>query len=230
MLPQIKDRLSRILPSSVIDGIVPRRPDIEVALNKRQDVDPRVADVVLQVPRREFVRRTDCDFARQDRALAIGHGQTISQPSLVAHMVSELKLAENSAHVLDVGCGSGYQAAILSRLAEKVISVERVAPLADSARSRLKRLGYANVDVVLASKDVLGYPELGPYDGIIVGASVPSIPQSLVDQLAPNGRMVIPVGNRISQKVVTVVKIGNETSVQEGLGCVFVPLIGPEAW
>ena len=162
MLPQIKDRLSRILPSSVINGIVPRRPDIEVALNKRQDVDPRVADVVLQVPRREFVRRTDCDLAGQDRALAIGHGQTISQPSLVAHMISELKLVGNSAHVLDVGCGSGYQAAILSRLAAKVTSVERVAPLADSARSRLKRTRLLKRRCRSRIKRRIGIPRVSP--------------------------------------------------------------------
>ena len=230
VLPEIKERLSRVLPFNVPDSPARKRESIAEALASRGDVDAAVAEVVLQVPREKFVRQRDRSLAHDDCALSIGHGQTISQPSLVAHMISELKITKNTDRILDVGCGSGYQAAILSRLADSVIAVERVPELADAARIRLEELGYSNVQIELAADDILGYPKSAPYDGIIVGASVPSIPQSLVDQLGPGGRLVIPVGDRMHQKVATLVKNERDSSVSYGLKCVFVPLIGPEAW
>ena len=145
-------------------------------------------------------------------------------------MISELMIGDGTAHVLDVGCGSGYQTAILSLLSAHVIAVERIDELAEAAQSRLKRLGYENVEVVRASDEVLGCPERGPYDAIIVGASAPDVPQSLVDQLKPNGRLVIPVGTRRKQRVATAVRTNEGVKVKYGVECVFVPLIGPEAW
>ena len=229
-LPKLKDRLSRWLDSAGSDGTLSERTDIEKALVSRRELDPRVVDAVLRVPRERFVSPKDRSRAQEDRALSIGNGQTISQPSLVAHMISELNISDKSSCVLDVGCGSGYQAAILSLLTSKVISVERIVALADAARTRLMRLGYENVQVIYASKDHLGYPEAGPYDAIIVGASVPDVPQSLVAQLKVGGRMVIPIGRIRHQRVATIVR--TETGIEEiyGLDCVFVPLIGPDAW
>lgn len=206
------------------------RPEIEAALRSRRDVDPAVIDAVLSVPREEFVKRADIRRARSDRALSIGKGQTISQPSLVAHMISELQLSDDCARILDVGCGSGYQAAILSRLAGQVISVERIAELADAARERLARLGYENIEVKLASDDTLGYASAAPYDAIIVGASAPNVPPSLVSQLKIGARMVIPIGATRQQRLATITRKRDDFDVRYGVSCVFVPLIGPEAW
>ncbi len=208
----------------------PARPDIERAMRSRRDINPRVADIVLSVPRQEFVSARDRGQAKVDRALSIGKGQTISQPSLVAHMISELRLKDEHARVLDVGCGSGYQAAILSQLAERVVTVERIAELAEAAAERLSRLGCHNIDVVLASDDVLGYPLAAPYDAIIVGASAPKVPQSLVSQLKIGARMIIPIGPSRQQRLAIVTRTRDDFDVQYGVSCVFVPLIGPEAW
>ena len=204
--------------------------DIEKALASRKELDLSVVDAVLKIPRQEFILTKDRARAQEDRALSIGSGQTISQPSLVAHMISNLQLTKSTSRVLDVGCGSGYQAAVLSLLVREVVTVERILALADAARVRLARLGYANVQVVYASDDQLGYQEGGPYDAIIVGASVPEIPQSLVAQLKRGGRMVIPVGQIRRQRIATVIKGAASIEVNYGLDCVFVPLIGPEAW
>lgn len=218
------------MPGLGARDVIPETSEIENALRSGREIDRRVAKATLDVPREEFVADRDRSRATYDRALSIGKGQTISQPSLVAHMISELGIADGTSHVLDVGCGSGYQSAILSLLAGNVVAVERIGELADTARERLMRLGYKNVEVVEASDEVLGYPERGPYDAIIVGASAPEIPQSLVDQLKPDGRMVIPVGIRRRQRVATINRIADGLDVKYGVECVFVPLIGPEAW
>ena len=227
---QIKRRLSGILERRNVRRDTSKISEVENTLKSRREIDPRVIDATLSVPREEFVPETNRRRATCDRALSIGKGQTISQPSLVALMISELGLATDASRVLDVGCGSGYQTAILSLLAEHVVAVERIDELGDAARVRLARLGYHNIEVVPASNDVLGCPELGPYDGIIVGASAPDVPQSLVDQLKPGGRMVIPVGTRQRQRVATITRTNDGVDVSYGVECVFVPLIGPEAW
>ena len=227
---EIKRQISRIFGSEEKRATGFAGSEIERAMRLRRDIDQRVLEAVLSVPRKDFVLTRDQSRAQDDRALSIGMGQTISQPSLVAHMVTELQIPSNFATVLDVGCGSGYQAAILSVLAERVIAVERIVELTEAARIRLSWLGYDNVEVVLASEDTLGYPQAAPYDAIIVGASVPDIPSRLVKQLKLNGKMVIPVGRRRRQRLATVTRTGDDFDVRYGLECVFVPLIGPEAW
>ncbi len=227
---QIKKRIAEVWSERGSNRAPEENSELERALRSRRDISPEVVEATLSVPREEFVSGKDRNRAQEDRALSIGKGQTISQPSLVAHMITGLRLSSQSERVLDVGCGSGYQTAILSRLVKTVVAVERISELADTARMRLKRLGFHNVEVVLASDQVLGYPPAAPYDGIVVGASVPAVPPSLVNQLKTGGRMVIPVGTRTRQRVCTVVRTDDDFDVHEGLECVFVPLIGPEAW
>ena len=227
---EIKEKVSRVFSPVQNFTTDDSGAEIEAAMRSRRDIEPRVIDAVLGVPREEFVNPTDLRRAKDDRALSIGKGQTISQPSLVAHMISELKLAGGHFRVLDVGCGSGYQAAILSRLAEQVITVERIAELAARANNRLARLGYENIDVVLASDEQLGYPLAAPYDAIIVGASAPKVPQSLVSQLKIGARLVIPIGPRRQQRLAVVTRTTDDYEIRYSVSCVFVPLIGPEAW
>lgn len=230
MLLELKRRLTRLIGWPRNQETAFDQVEIERAMSSRKDIDPMVARAVLQVPRGQFVAIEDRSRALEDRALSIGKGQTISQPSLVAHMISRLELQPGQSRVLDVGCGSGYQAAILALLAREVISVERIVQLADTARERLSRLGYVNVTVVQARNDLLGHPEGGPYDAIIVGAGVPAVPPSLIDQLLIGGRMVIPVGQVRRQRLAMITRRSSGIDTQYGLDCVFVPLIGPEAW
>ena len=189
----------------------------------------RVVDAMAAVRRDLFVPSHYRDQAYEDRALSIGSGQTISQPRIVAAMSAALDPGPGDT-VLDEGTGSGYQAAVLALLARRVVSVERVAALVDSAGDRLQRLGYTNVDAHLAG-DELGWPSGAPYDGIVVGAAAPSVPGPLVCQLAPGGTLVVPVGSRDHQNLmrVTLDPDGN-LSVDELGGCQFVPLIGPGGW
>jgi protein-L-isoaspartate(D-aspartate) O-methyltransferase len=183
--------------------------------------DARVLDAMARVPREEFVRESDRDSAYEDRALPIDMGQTISQPYVVARM-TELLDVDTRDRVLEVGTGSGYQAAVLGELAGEVVSVERHGALADAARERLQRLGYRNVRVVHDDAS-LGYPAEAPYDRIIVTAAAPSIDPALAAQLAPDGRLVAPVGDEEMQELVVRDSRGRE----ERHGAVrFVPLRG----
>jgi protein-L-isoaspartate(D-aspartate) O-methyltransferase len=190
--------------------------------------DARVLDAMRRVPRHEFVQHDALWLAYADRALPIGDGQTISQPYMVAAMTEALGL-QGHERVLDVGTGSGYQAAILAELAREVVTIERRAELADAARERLARLGYRNVRVIVGDGSI-GREEDGPFDGILVAAASPRVPESLKHQLADGGRLVIPVGSPDEQRLTIVTRAGSHylESVREG--CVFVPLVGAEGW
>jgi protein-L-isoaspartate(D-aspartate) O-methyltransferase len=185
-------------------------------------------DAFGAVPREEFVSEAVRSLAYNDWSLPIFEGQTISQPTLVARMIQLLDI-QSQDRLLDVGTGCGYQAAILSRLAKEVITVERVAALAESARERLARLQFDNVRVELAG-DTLGRPQDAPYDGIIVGAAAPRVPDDLYEQLSIGARLVIPVGDRRNQIVVLVTRTPDGPEKQMLENCAFVPLIGEDAW
>ena len=190
--------------------------------------DPRVLEAMARVPREHFIPLGSRRYAYDDRPLPIGEGQTISQPYIVALMTQALGL-KGDEKVLELGTGCGYQAAILADLARKVVSVERIKSLERMARRNLRQLGYKNVTVHPAT-ETLGWPADAPYDGIMVTAAAPRIPNELLDQLAVGGRMVIPVGSRWEQELLQVIKHKRKLTVNHLTGCRFVPLIGEEAW
>jgi len=194
----------------------------------REVGDPRVLNAIARVPRERFVPPELRLLAYEDRPLPIGYGQTISQPLIVAVMTQALDLRGNE-RVLEVGTGSGYQAALLSQLAAHVVTVERVPELARQAKRALAELGYANVEVHVAG-ETLGWPDGAPYDAIVVTAGAPRVPHELLEQMRIGGRMVVPVGGRDLQELVRVVR-SPEGPVIINLGpCRFVPLVGPGAW
>ncbi len=190
--------------------------------------DERVLAAIAEVPRERFVPQGERYAAYRNHPLPIGFGQTISQPLIVALMTEALMLT-GSEKVLEVGTGSGYQTALLSLLAASVISVERVAPLAESAATVLAQLGHNNV-TVHAVEETVGWPASSPYDAIIVTAAAPEVPLTLLEQLATGGRLVIPVGSRELQELVRIIKTP-EGALRHNLGpCRFVPLLGSAAW
>ncbi len=195
---------------------------------RRSITDERVLTAMGKVPRELFVVPERQAEAYDNRALPIGHGQTISQPLMVAVMLQELSL-KGDEKVLDIGTGSGYQAALLSELAGSVVGVELVPELTERARRTLREHGYDNVTVHQAT-DELGWPADGPYDAIVVAAAAPRVPQSLVGQLAPGGRIVIPVGERSGQELIVVENRPEGLTVTRKGGCAFVPLVGHEAF
>jgi len=191
-------------------------------------VDNRVVDAMRRVPREAFVSQEQYHAAYDDRPLSIGFGQTISQPFIVALMIQALELRGDE-KVLELGTGSGYEAAVLAELAQRVVTVECIPELADSARQVLDKLGYSNIEVHVAGR-TLGWPEGAPYDAIIVSAGAPTVPQVLVEQLTWNGRLVIPVGSRWQQELLRVTKLRKGNNIENLGGCYFVPLIGEGAW
>jgi len=190
--------------------------------------DKRVLEAMRRVPREAFVPEDQYYAAYEDRPLSIGFGQTISQPYIVALMVQALEL-EGEDKVLELGAGSGYEAAILAELARKVVTVERISELVEGAKHVLEKLGYSNVKVHLASRE-LGWSDEAPYGAIIVSAGAPTIPQILLNQLSFGGRLVIPVGSRWQQDLLKVTKRRKGNKVENLGGCYFVPLIGEGAW
>jgi protein-L-isoaspartate(D-aspartate) O-methyltransferase len=190
--------------------------------------DQRVLAVMARLPRELFVPPESRPWAYEDRPLPIGLDQTISQPFIIALMTQALELAGQE-KVLEIGTGSGYQTAILAELARLVISVERLAPLAEAVKKTLASLGYTNIMLHL-TKETLGWPDEAPYDAIIVTAGAPRVPYDLLAQLAINGRLVIPVGSRYMQELYKITKHRTGNVVENLGGCAFVPLIGRDAW
>lgn len=190
--------------------------------------DKRVLDAMARIPRELFVPPEAQHLAYEDMPLAIGLEQTISQPLIIALMTEALELT-GSEKVLEVGTGSGYQAAILAELARFVVTTERFLPLAEAAKSVLDSLGYTNIEVHLA-EETLGYQRESPYEAIMVTAAAPRVPASLLAQLAIGGRMVIPVGSRHVQELYKITRQRQKNTVQNLGGCRFVPLIGKDAW
>jgi protein-L-isoaspartate(D-aspartate) O-methyltransferase len=194
----------------------------------REITDKRVIEAISRVPRELFVPPSAYSYAYDDRPISIGYQQTISQPFIVALMTEAMGIQEND-RVLELGTGSGYQTAILAELAAKVVSTERIPQLIDSATKVLDRLGYTNIEIHL-TEETLGWPQGAPYDAIIVTAGAPDIPEVLVDQLAPAGRLVIPVGSRWEQELLRITKTESGNRIDRLGGCRFVPLIGINAW
>lgn len=191
--------------------------------------DQRVVEAMRRVPREDFVLSADRDAAYEDHPLGIGYGQTISQPFIVALMLQALTLKSTDS-VLEVGTGSGYVAAILGELVERVTTVEIVPELALTATRTLHSKGYSNIDVHLVPRSTLGWIDNAPYDAIIVSAGAPSIPPILSGQLKWNGRMVIPVGSRSQQELIKLTRTMQGDKVESLGSCYFVPLIGDDAW
>lgn len=202
----------------------PRRDWAAHQLESRGITDPRVLAAMRAVPRERFVPPDIRNLAYEDGALPIGRGQTISQPYIVAVMTQALALSEGNPRVLDVGTGSGYQAAVLAQMGASVISIEREPLLAESARNLLQELGY-NVQVLVGDGS-MGVPDEAPFDGIVVGAASPEVPVPLVEQLESDGRLVIPIGSRFEQ-VITLVHRTDDGFTREPVeNAVFVPLLG----
>ncbi len=201
---------------------------VEYQLRRRGIKDERVLHAFLKVPRHKFVRPQDLWHAYEDYPLPIGFGQTISQPYMVATMTELLEL-KGDERVLEIGTGSGYQAAILAELAKEVFTVERIPELARRAEKILQELGYTNVTVIVGD-GTKGLTEYAPYDAIVVTAAAPKPPQPLLEQLKDSGRLVIPVGSRRLQDLLRITRIGNEYRTENFGPCLFVPLIGEEGW
>ena len=198
-------------------------------LQRRGIADRRVLEVMATLPREDFVPGAPSSIAYDDRALPIDEGQTISQPYIVARMTELLKV-EPGERILEIGTGSGYQAAVLARLGARVRTFERYAALAKAARERLDRLGIDGVEIVVGDGSA-GDPSGAPWDGIIVTAAAPRIPDALREQLAVGGRLVIPVGPRYEQELVVVERRSpTEWRERSDGAVVFVPLVGEAGW
>ena len=205
-----------------------RRAMVVTQISGRGIASARVLDAMATVPRHEFVSSQFRKEAYADKPLPIGEGQTISQPYMVAAMTEALELT-GCEKVLEIGTGSGYQAAILSSLASQVISVENHTSLAAAAQERLSRLGYANVHVHNGDGSA-GLPDVGPYDAVLVTAGAPQIPPILADQLRNGGRVVIPVGDREYQELIRAQKRNGRLKPRVLFACRFVPLLGRYGW
>lgn len=201
---------------------------IETQIIPRGIKSEKVIQAMSKVPRHRFVPENLIERAYDDMALPIGEGQTISQPYMVAVM-TELLEPDYSHRVLEIGTGSGYQAAVLAEIVKEVYTIERFKELSDRAKEVLRELGYDNVFFKVGD-GTLGWPEEAPFDRIIITAAAPEIPRSLVEQLKEGGVIVAPVGSRYSQILKKVIKRDKTLITEESVPCVFVPLIGEEGW
>ena len=201
---------------------------VKTQLVPRGIKDERMLAAMKKVPRHLFVDEPMQHRAYDDSALPIGEGQTISQPYMVAVMTEFLEL-KGTEKVLEIGTGSGYQAAVLAELAKEVYTVERITVLAKRAEGRYRELGYDNIHVKVAD-GTLGWPEASPFDRIIITAGTPKVPEPLLQQLADQGMLIAPVGDRFSQQIIKVRKIGEKVVEEYHTPCVFVPLIGEYGW
>jgi len=207
-----------VAPASALDRLV-----AQVAANGVSD--PLVLQALREVPRERFVPEPYRAYAYEDGALPIGEGQTISQPTIVGMMTQALQL-RGGERVLEVGGGSGYQAAVLARIAGEVVTTEINAALCERARATLAALGIENVHVLEADPDVIGAPAEGPFDGILVAAASPELPPPLVDQLRLGGHIVIPIGTRDAQQLMLVTRTEDGLEWDDLGPCRFVPLLG----
>jgi protein-L-isoaspartate(D-aspartate) O-methyltransferase len=207
-----------------------REAMVERQLRRRGITEPQILDAFRAVPREAFVSEDVAHLAYGDHPLPIAAEQTISQPYIVALMIEAAELRSGD-RVLEVGSGSGYAAAVISRIAAKVIGIERQPELVRLARERIARLGYDNVEIV-EGDGTMGWREAAPFDAILAAASGSHVPDSLIAQLAPGGRLVMPIGDPGSvQQLVQLTKLNDGSVQQSDLGAVrFVPLIGEEGW
>jgi len=201
---------------------------VDTQLRGRDIVDERVLHVMEKVPRELFVEGRERRRAYDDAALPIGGGQTISQPYMVARICEALQLSGDE-RVLDVGTGSGYQAAVLAELAAEVHTIERIPELAEHARERLAAAGYGDVHVHVGD-GTLGLPEYAPFDAIAVAAAAPGFPETLYEQLKPRGRLVVPVGSPRGQRLEVAVRSPEGPALIHSVPCRFVPLVGAEGF
>jgi len=219
-----------------------RKSMVEHQIKARGIYNERLLDAFLKVERHLFVPKSMIQFAYYDQPLSIGYGQTISQPYIVALMIDLLDLKKDNI-VLEIGTGSGYQTVLLAEMAKTVYSIERIEPLARSAKKRAEKLGYKNI-IIKVGDGTLGWTDFSmngnvqskdkevdiKFDAIIVSAAAPEMPQKLIEQLADNGRMVIPYGKHFSQDLLRISKRNNKIKRENFGGCMFVPLIGHYGW
>jgi protein-L-isoaspartate(D-aspartate) O-methyltransferase len=217
--------LSRMRPD---DPASARREMVERQLRRRDIVDEGVLHALERVPREDFVGKRERRQAFDDAALPIGFGQTISQPYMVARICEALAVRPGQL-ILDVGTGSGYQAAVLAELGAEVVTIERVPELAEQARATLAAAGYAQVEVVVGD-GTLGVPERAPFDGIAVAAAAPELPPTLYEQLRQGGRLVVPIGGPRAQRLEVIVRSPEGPAVIHSVPCRFVPLVGTEGF
>ncbi len=201
---------------------------VDEQLAGRGITDDRVLEAMGRVPRELFVGDRNRRKAYHDMPLRIGHGQTISQPYMVAVICQAAEVREGDS-ILDIGTGSGYQAAVLAELGANVHTIERIPELAERARARLVGAGYENVDVHVGDGS-LGVPEHAPYDAIVVAAAAPAMPESLYEQLRARGRLVVPVGGQEGQRLEVIVRSPEGPAVARSVPCRFVPLVGAEGF
>jgi len=202
---------------------------VERQLRRRGVSDERVLEAMRRVPRELFVDEDDRDLAYEDEPLPIGFGQTISQPLMVALICQEASVVPGH-RVLDVGTGSGYQAAVLAELGGQIFSIELIPELAALARTNLERAGYADGVQVFVGDGTLGLPEHSPFDRIAVAAAAPAFPETLYSQLVPGGRLVVPIGSRQDQRLEVIVASPEGPAVALSVPCRFVPLLGAEGY